>query len=50
VAVAHGEKVQRDERSGKQVVETACFACHISGATGAPKISDRKHGMRARKA
>lgn len=43
VAVAHGEaRAQRDERSGKEVVETVCFACHGSGANGAPKIGDKK--------
>ncbi len=43
VAVAHGEaRAQRDERSGKQVVEAVCLACHGSGANGAPKIGDKK--------
>lgn len=43
VAVAHGEaRAQRDERSGTEVVETVCFACHGSGANGAPKIGDKK--------
>ena len=31
------------ERSGKEVVEASCFACHGSGADGgAPKIGDRQ--------
>ena len=43
VAIAHGEaRAQRDEHSGKEVVETVCFACHGSGANGAPKIGDKK--------
>jgi cytochrome c5 len=43
MAVAHGEaRAQRDERSGKQVVEAVCLACHGSGANGAPKIGDKK--------
>ena len=43
VAFSHGEtRAQRDERSGKQVVEAVCFSCHGSGANGAPKIGDRK--------
>ncbi len=27
--------------SGKQVYGTSCFACHASGAAGAPKVGDR---------
>ena len=30
------------ERSGKEVVETVCVACHATGARGAPKIGDKK--------
>ena len=30
------------ERSGKQVVEAACIACHGKGVNGAPRIGDRK--------
>jgi len=30
------------ERSGKQVVDSVCVACHGTGANGAPKIGDRK--------
>lgn len=33
---------QRVERSGKEVVEASCFACHGNGANGAPKIGDQK--------
>lgn len=29
------------EKSGKEVVETVCGACHMSGALGAPKIGDK---------
>lgn len=29
------------ERSGKEVVETVCVACHATGKDGAPKIGDR---------
>jgi cytochrome c5 len=28
-------------RSGKQVYETTCFACHAIGAAGAPKFGDK---------
>jgi cytochrome c5 len=28
-------------RSGKQVYDTSCFACHAIGAAGAPKFGDR---------
>jgi cytochrome c5 len=33
---------QGAERSGKEVVDSVCAACHASGANGAPKIGDRK--------
>jgi cytochrome c5 len=33
---------QAPDRSGKDVVETVCAACHASGAKGAPKIGDKK--------
>jgi cytochrome c5 len=29
------------ERTGKQVVDAACAACHATGAAGAPKIADK---------
>jgi cytochrome c5 len=33
---------QPTERSGKQVVDSLCVSCHGSGASGAPKIGDKK--------
>lgn len=30
------------DRSGREVVETVCVACHATGANGAPKIGDKK--------
>lgn len=30
------------ERSGKEVVDSVCAACHQTGAKGAPKIGDKK--------
>jgi cytochrome c5 len=30
------------ERTGKEVVDAACIACHGTGANGAPKIGDKK--------
>jgi cytochrome c5 len=35
-------RAQGAERSGKEVVESSCVACHGSGANGAPKIGDKK--------
>ena len=32
---------QRSERSGKDVVEAVCAACHGTGTNGAPKIGDK---------
>lgn len=29
------------DRTGKEVVETVCAACHVSGKDGAPKIGDQ---------
>ena len=28
-------------RSGEEIVKTACFACHQTGAAGAPRIGDK---------
>jgi cytochrome c5 len=33
---------QSVERSGKEVVDAACIACHGTGAQGAPRIGDEK--------
>lgn len=33
---------QNAERSGKQVVDTVCIACHGTGVHGAPKIGDKR--------
>src|SRR5215831_2795437 len=30
-----------NEKTGKEVVDTACIACHGTGVNGAPKIGDR---------
>ncbi len=35
-------QAQAGTRSGKQVVEAVCAACHASGANGAPRIGDEK--------
>jgi cytochrome c5 len=33
---------QNVERSGREVVDAVCIACHGTGANGAPKIGDKK--------
>ncbi|HYA46747.1 MAG TPA: c-type cytochrome, partial [Burkholderiales bacterium] len=38
----HPARAQGGDRSGKEVVDTVCAACHATGAKGAPKIGDRK--------
>jgi cytochrome c5 len=35
-------QAQPKERSGKEVVDALCVACHGTGAQGAPKIGDQK--------
>lgn len=35
-------QAQPNERSGKEVVESLCVACHGTGANGAPKIGDQQ--------
>ncbi len=42
VVAGEDASAQRVERSGKEAVETSCFACHGSGANGAPKIGDKQ--------
>lgn len=38
----HDASAQSDTRSGKDVVDKVCVACHGTGANGAPKIGDEK--------
>lgn len=40
--LAPWQQARSDDRSGQQVVETVCAACHASGAEGAPKIGDQE--------
>ncbi len=35
-------QAQHPDRSGKEVVESLCISCHGTGASGAPKIGDKK--------
>ena len=39
-AAGGAAQAQRQEREGKQVVDTVCGACHVSGKEGAPRIGD----------
>ncbi|MGC2519146.1 MAG: c-type cytochrome [Burkholderiales bacterium] len=39
---AQPANAQGSGRSGKEVVETVCIACHGTGAQGAPKLGDKK--------
>lgn len=39
--VAIDPNAPKIERSGEDIVKTTCAACHVSGAVGAPKISDK---------
>ena len=40
--IAQDAGAQGVERSGKEVVESACSACHATGVRGAPRIGDKK--------
>ena len=42
IAPGSASAQQTAERSGKQVVEAVCAACHATGAKGAPKIGNKK--------
>ena len=43
VALAqHAAQAQGGARSGKEVVDAVCAACHATGSQGAPKIGDEK--------
>jgi cytochrome c5 len=42
VASAPREARAQTERTGKQVVDAVCAACHGAGVNGAPKIGDKK--------
>ena len=39
---AQDAAAQNAERSGKEVVDSVCIACHGTGAHGAPKIGNKK--------
>jgi cytochrome c5 len=38
----HDARAQTGERSGKEVVDLVCAACHRTGEHGAPKIGDKE--------
>jgi cytochrome c5 len=39
--LAAGSAQAADLEKGKQVYDSACFACHATGAAGAPKLGDK---------
>jgi cytochrome c5 len=39
---ARAQTEQKQERSGKQVVDQVCAKCHATGVDGAPKIGDQQ--------
>jgi len=41
-AVPQSAGAQHADRSGKEVVDTLCISCHGTGASGAPRIGDKK--------
>jgi len=41
VAAADAKKAAKAARTGKQVYELVCIACHGTGAAGAPKFGDK---------
>ncbi|MGA8261365.1 MAG: c-type cytochrome [Arenicellales bacterium] len=42
IGLSQSVGAQNSERSGKEVVQQVCAACHETGAKGAPKIGDEK--------
>jgi cytochrome c5 len=42
LAAAAAAPAQADPRSGREVYEQVCAACHASGELGAPKLGDAK--------
>ena len=42
LAAAQAAGAEERERSGKEIVDTVCAACHKAGVNGAPTIGDRK--------
>ena len=42
LAAPQAQAQPRGERSGKQVVDATCAACHAKGTNGAPRIGDKE--------
>ena len=40
-AAASGDNLKGDAAHGQKIVQSTCFACHGTGAAGAPKIGDK---------
>lgn len=40
-AEIHTPRLSNEPRSGQQIYETSCFACHLTGVSQAPRLGNR---------